>query len=666
MPKTSLPRLHIEGRWFLDGHGRRIILRGVNLGGDCKVPYPDGGTNFRCDFSNHREVSFIGRPFPIGEAGEHFSRLRAWGFNCLRLLTTWEAVEHRGPRDYDVAYLDYFAELCRLAGDYGFYVFVDFHQDVWSRMTGGDGAPCWLFEKIGIDYRRIAESGCALVMQHLYDYARGGRQEDRYPTMSWPQNARRPANGIMWTLFFAGRDFAPGLTIDGVNVQDYMLEHYLGAQREIARRIRDLPNVMGFDSLNEPASGWIGQSLTYRHLGPSDANPDRAMPGLAWSPLDGLLVSHGVTRSIPALEFDPAAKAVVQKQDRTINPERISIWTGDRSDPFEDAGAWRLNNDGTFDVLRDDFFQRVGDRKVNFIEDYMGPFFARVAENIRRINPDWILFAELDPLSGFFGPGFPAETPPNSVNAGHWYDVVTLATKMFSPNFSLDVLTGEIATVAEQIQARYERQLGKIAGMSETMNGGAPTLIGECGIPFDLNGAGAYRAFHGGDRSDAPWTAHIIALDLMYNALDTLLINSTQWNYTASNSNDLAIGDGWNQEDLSIFSRDQQTDPADINSGGRALAGFVRPYARATQGIPRTMKFDRISGTFEFVFESDPSAARSTEIFVPRIQYPRGCVLEVSGGNGNAELDLDGQRAVVKVEHPGEVRVVIRRKPWAP
>ncbi len=115
--------------------------------------------------------------------------------------------------------------------------------------------------------------------------------------------------------------------------------------------------------------------------------------------------------------------------------------------------------------------------------------------------------------------------------------------------------------------------------MSEAVNGGAPTLIGECGIPFDLNGAEAYRAFDAGDRSDAPWTPHIIALDLMYNALDTLLISSTQWNYTASNRNDLAIGDGWNQEDLSIFSRDQQTNPADINSGGRALAGFVRPYA---------------------------------------------------------------------------------------
>ena len=197
-----------------------------------------------------------------------------------------------------------------------------------------------------------------------------------------------------------------------------MLEHYLGAMREIARRVRDLPNVMGFDSLNEPTPGWIGQSLSYRHLGPSETNPNRAMPGLAWSPIDGLLVSHGVARSIPVLDFDPATKTVVHKRDRTINPDHISIWADDRSDPFEQAGAWKLNKDGTFDILRDDFFQRVGDRKVNFIEDYMGPFFARVAESMREINPDWILFAELDPHSGYFGPGFPADTPPNTVNAG--------------------------------------------------------------------------------------------------------------------------------------------------------------------------------------------------------------------------------------------------------
>ena len=99
-------------------------------------------------------------------------------------------------RRRDAEYFDYFAELCRVAGDYGFYIFVDLHQDVWSRMTGGDGAPRWLCEKIGIDYRRLAESGTAHVMQDLFDYARGGRQNDRCPTMSWAQNARRPPSAV--------------------------------------------------------------------------------------------------------------------------------------------------------------------------------------------------------------------------------------------------------------------------------------------------------------------------------------------------------------------------------------------------------------------------------------------------------------------------------------
>ena len=170
LPKLS--PLRISGKWFVDAEGRKVILRGVNLSHSSKVPYkPDGSTHIVEPWppSDLADLSFVGRPFPRDEAEEHYSRLRAWGFNCIRYLTTWEAIEHAGPYQYDTEYLDYYADMVAMAGEFGLYVFVDPHQDVWSRMTGGDGAPLWLFGKVGLDYTKFDRSGLALNMQYLYD-----------------------------------------------------------------------------------------------------------------------------------------------------------------------------------------------------------------------------------------------------------------------------------------------------------------------------------------------------------------------------------------------------------------------------------------------------------------------------------------------------------------
>jgi len=100
--------MHIDGPWFKDEHGRTLILRGANLGGSTKVPCrPNGATYIREGFFDHRDVSFVGRPFPLDKADEHFARLRAWGMTFLRFLITWEAIEHAGPGQYDEEYLDY-------------------------------------------------------------------------------------------------------------------------------------------------------------------------------------------------------------------------------------------------------------------------------------------------------------------------------------------------------------------------------------------------------------------------------------------------------------------------------------------------------------------------------------------------------------------------------
>src|SRR5512138_2240499 len=101
-------KMHIEGSFIKDNAGRTLMLRGVNLGGSSKVPAsPNGATYIREGFFDHRGVSFVGRPFPLAEADEHFRRLRAWGLTFLRLVVTWEAIEHAGPGIYDEGYLDY-------------------------------------------------------------------------------------------------------------------------------------------------------------------------------------------------------------------------------------------------------------------------------------------------------------------------------------------------------------------------------------------------------------------------------------------------------------------------------------------------------------------------------------------------------------------------------
>ena len=70
-------------------------------------------------------------------------------------------------------------------------------------------------------------------------------------------------------IFWGGRLFTPDFQLGGENVQDFLQGHYLRAMGEVARRLADLPNVLGFDTLNEPGLGWMGEPLSYRHFSPT-------------------------------------------------------------------------------------------------------------------------------------------------------------------------------------------------------------------------------------------------------------------------------------------------------------------------------------------------------------------------------------------------------------
>jgi hypothetical protein len=149
------------------------------------------------------------------------------------------------------------------------------------------------------------------------------------------------------------------------------------------------------------------------------------------------------------------------------------------------------------------------------------------------------------------------------------------------------------------------------------------------GIPMSLDEGRAYRT---GD-----FSIQEKALDRCMRAIEDNTMNVTIWNYTSDNDN--TRGDQWNGEDFSVFSRDQQKDPADIDSGGRALHALVRPYPKATAGEPLQLSFDMKRRILKYRFRHDPLIKSRTEIFVPRVQYPEGYKVQISDGEWESDSD---------------------------
>lgn len=595
--------IHTEGSYFKDELGRTRILRGVNLGGSSKVPLrPNGATHIREGFFEHRSISFVGRPFPLEEANEHFTRLREWGLTCLRFLVTWEAIEHAGPGIYDQAYLDYVYAIIKKANEYGFQVLIDPHQDVWSRFSGGDGAPGWTFEAIGMDITTFQEAGAALVHQ---------LHGDPFPRMIWPTNGVRLAAATMFTLFFGGNDFAPILQIDGEPVQEYFQRHYIDAIKQVALRVNDLPNVIGYDTMNEPLSGFIGckDANTYNGLFKNGECP---------TVFQSMQLGEGYSQEVEVWEQRISGARLIGR--RLVNPKRVRAWCDGVHCIWRQHGVWEVAPDGTPRLLRPDYFNVVNGRQVEFSQDYYRPFANRYARELRSVDPDALIFLETEVRHT--PPRWGMEDVPQIVYAPHWYDAFVLFLKQYSPLFGIDMFEGSLVLGPRRIRKSFAQQLTIYKQQSSQFLGGVPVLIGEIGIPFDLHKKKAYRTNDFGKQ--------IKAMDRSLRALEDTLLSCTLWNYTADNTN--MHGDLWNDEDLSIFSRDQQTHPQDIYSGGRALQAIIRPYARAVAGVPLRMTFDSSRRVFEFEFRHDPKITAPTELFVPNYQYPHGYAVEVSDG----------------------------------
>ncbi|MFX0070426.1 MAG: hypothetical protein ACFFAO_04975 [Candidatus Hermodarchaeota archaeon] len=255
----------------------------------------------------------------------------------------------------------------------------------------------------------------------------------------------------------------------------------------------------------------------------------------------------------------------------------------------------------------------------------------KFSERIRKIIPETIIFFEGPEVTMIMGKETNFNLPQSEgpfVNAAHWYDAASITTKKAWLRVNYDIMTDKLVFGKMSVQKMYDNQLVNIKSVSQTVAGGVPTLLGEFGLHYDLNNKKAYKVFT--KKGQKAFNINIKALNMYYNAIDRNLLHGTQWNYTSDNSNEW--GDLWNLEDLSIFSRDQQTDLSDINSGGRAIRGFCRPHFLHCAGTPLKMEFNLKKGSFLFEFNADSSISAPSIIYVPKVQYPNGYQIELSAG----------------------------------
>ncbi len=599
----------ISGDTFRDEHGRRLMLRGVNLGGSSKVPFsPDGSSYRREGFFNHREVSFTGRPFPLDEADEHFSRLKSWGLDFLRFLVTWEAIEHAGPGIYDQDYLQYVRKILEKAAEYEINVFIDPHQDVWSRFSGGDGAPGWTFEAVGMDMTGFQDTGAAIVHN---------THGDPFPRMIWATNYQKLAAATMFTLFFGGNDFAPDTTVNGIPVQEYLQSHYINAVRQVALQVKDLSNVIGYDVMNELSAGYID----WPHAGKLKGMNRK---GFCPTPFQAMALGEGYPMRVS--KWQTGYTGIRYRGNRQINPQGRRAWLDGSNCIWREHGVWDIDAAGQPQLIKPEYFAVLGEgRPVNFPRDYLKPFILRFASEIRQAHPRSLIFVEheVDGPPPSFAPG----ELEGMVYAHHWYDLICLVLKNYTRGLLMDTDRDKVVAGFNAVEKSVTDQFARIKARGRNYFCGAPALIGETGIPYDMKKKKAFRTGR-----FAPQTA---AMDRTVRGLEANLLSYTLWNYTADNTNER--GDRWNDEDLSIFSRDQQSDPADINSGGRALSAVVRPYPRKVAGDLLNALYDMKKGIFTCVFRHDPAVEAPTEIYVPSYRYPDDYQVEISDGEYRKE-----------------------------
>lgn len=686
----------------------------------------------------------------------------------MRLLVTWESLSHRGPNaevDVDEEYVTYLVKLITMMDQYGIKVIICAHQDVWSRFSGGSGAPGWTFAKAGLDIEAFKATGAAFVHNLFGEEEQnassaGDWESSRKPepvgAFVWPSGYQKAAAATMATLFWAGGTFASQMNLphyqrekqEMINIQEYLQSSFIESFGLLVDRLSHLDALLGFDLINEPHRGYVGLSDWHSWCYETDLHI-----GHFPSPIQSFALASGYKQEVP---FYVKSWPFPTRRTHysTIDPLGKSAWLPDAGMSqcvWRAHGVWQWDSDKNQPiVLADDYFlrdPRPGKNKarIEWYRDFYAPFVVRLIARLRRKNRHLLCLVE--PIPNEFMPPWSHVDTVNKLDDAERFQLMKAsyeqkyATKTFidtsrplgfvySPHFyDLNVLFGKVHGAMsvnvqglsrglflpmalyfgkEGLKKNYAKQIATLVENAKTSLGAVPIIIGEVGIPFDINGG---RALRTGD-----YAKHIELYDALIEAMEKSQVAYTLWNYNPDNT--VAFGDGWNKEDFSflcnepsasdlhndIAPRDKEnlpTAPAkdrnwsieSLHRGGRALTAIIRPYAVKVAGFPLTTTWDREQRIFEFKYTNTPlefklaamdsenknslhigtisdtdalraeslkaQEANTTLVYVPQYHF-KGFKVRVQISDGTYDLHLGNQTLSVKhsITTPGYVHTI--------
>ena len=632
----KLSRLTIDRTYLKDSYDRYVMFHGINLSGSTKVPTSVDAKDV---------PTYIGKPFLLKNADAEFSQIRALGFNVIRLLLMWEAIEPVQRGQYDKAYLDYIRKIVLKAKEHGIYVLMDMHQDMFSRHLKVKFNPNPRYGKPGsLEYQMLAlgkDNTEAVQGDGAPKWAvQACLQEKKMDSKYWGEP--RLLSGMdQWNFLQKWTEIATILQkLTGAELTgnlDWMkhLQNNLPGKFEVNESTDMLPftnwglaHLLSLDVARSYACLLAGATAFPRQGMDADDKPCKADPLKPQDPrcqniqyyLQGAFARAWVQAARQVKDLDNVIGYDIMNEpggnfitlaavggmvkfgalDGALKVLKMMLGDKDGADLYQVLVTLRLlPPDTEAETLKKwgleqlDMGAAIG-LNNGFDDAHLRPFYARVGKAILAEDKRALIFIEgtlsinmmtggVGGIGGFFENPMrhPATAEPSLEKKVVW------APHWYPDIYPHPAFAGEPREfTAEEVRYRdYGPKLKEGAHLASYSMGNIPVVYGEFGTYFNFNNKFVRDAKTGKMTLDnkARANKYAVSSHILNNYYEAMEKQFiSRIQWCWSSENTETHGDLWNREDFSVLGPDRKP---------RSTLAWSRPYARALAGKPISTHF---------------------------------------------------------------------------